>query len=246
MGHHREFHQMAKKKMTLDVPTTDVAPEILSNKPPATRVQITAPNMSIVAIPLVSTAPYVSNRFGPRAHETMRTAQQGGSVTRKGTKREPKDFSVGYRDSLYTLPDGHNGLNAAAFRQAAISACRLVGFKMTYAKLCLFIEADGYDVHDGTPLVRLVGTHEEFIAAVRNANGSADLRSRAMFREWSATVRVRFDADQFTYTDVVNLFMRIGMQVGVGAGRADSRESSGLGFGFFAIGSEVQVGNAAA
>jgi hypothetical protein len=116
-----------------------------------------------------------------------------------------------------------------------ISACRIVGFKMTQAKMAVFIEADDIDAGDGTPLVFINGKPESVMHHVRNATGVADLRVRAMWREWSALVRVRFDADLFTVTDVTNLLARAGVQVGIGEGRPDSKSSSGMGWGLFAI-----------
>ena len=71
--------------------------------------------------------------------------------------------------------------------------------------------------------------------AVRNATGGPDIRVRPIWREWSADVRVRYDADQFTLNDVTNLMDRVGMQVGIGEGRPDSRQSAGLGWGTFRL-----------
>jgi len=48
-------------------------------------------------------------------------------------------------------------------------------------------------------------------------------------------VVVNFDADQFTVQDVTNLMQRVGMQVGIGEGRPDSRDSAGLGWGTFCL-----------
>jgi hypothetical protein len=111
-----------------------------------------------------------------------------------------------------------------------------VDYKMTLAKLSLFVHADGFDDVSGQPLVRLdVGEPEETVMAVRNATGVVDLRARPMWREWSLTLRVKFDADQFTLSDVANLLSRVGTQVGIGEGRNDSRESAGLGYGCFEI-----------
>jgi hypothetical protein len=56
-----------------------------------------------------------------------------------------------------------------------------------------------------------------------------------MWREWSAVVQVSYDADQFTLEDVTNLMSRVGLQVGIGEGRPDSRESAGLGWGTFEL-----------
>ena len=48
-------------------------------------------------------------------------------------------------------------------------------------------------------------------------------------------VRIRFDADQFTLTDVANLFARVGLCGGIGEGRPDSKTSAGIGYGLFEI-----------
>ena len=71
--------------------------------------------------------------------------------------------------------------------------------------------------------------------AVRNATGVADIRVRPMWREWTMSLTIRYDGDQFTAQDVTNLLSRVGMQVGIGEGRPDSRESAGLGWGTFEI-----------
>ena len=60
-----------------------------------------------------------------------------------------------------------------------------------------------------------------------------------MFREgWEADVRIRYDGDQFTASDVVNLLARAGLQVGIGEGRPDSKKSTGMGWGLFEIAKE--------
>jgi hypothetical protein len=106
---------------------------------------------------------------------------------------------------------------------------------MTLAKLSIFFEADGFDAVDGTPLIRIIGEPEVCEMPVRNATGVIDIRVRPMWREWSATLRIRYDLDQFSQTDVANLLQRVGMQVGIGEGRPDSKSSSGLGWGLFKI-----------
>ena len=116
-----------------------------------------------------------------------------------------------------------------------ISACRLVGFKMTLAKLSTFVEADGYDKQDGIPLVRIYGDSHVYTAHTRNATGVVDIRSRPMYSEWACKLRVRYDLDQFKTGDVLNLVSRCGLQVGIGAGRPDSKASAGCGFGLFQV-----------
>jgi hypothetical protein len=102
--------------------------------------------------------------------------------------------------------------------------------------MSIFVEADGRDAVDGAPLVRLqAGEPERVDMATRNATGVADIRVRPMWRDWKATIRVRYDADQFTQSDVVNLIARAGVQVGIGEGRPYSKSSNGLGYGTFSI-----------
>lgn len=183
---------------------------------------------------IVGTTPYLQLRFSEKAKNAIRTTQEAGSTAKSKKKREARNFKEDYEQAQYISEEGWNGIPASAFRGAMISACRLVGFKMTLAKLSIFIVADGIDKFDGTPLVRIYGKPEMHISAVRNANGSVDLRARAMWRDWSAKVCVEWDGDQFTAKDVANLMQRVGKQVGVGEGRNDSRNSPGLGLGCFA------------
>ena len=199
-------------------------------------VTIPRPNIQGLSLAIKGIEPYVQLRFSEKAKAQMHEKQAAGSTAGKGKQRKPKDFKGAYEAAMYRS-DGHYGIPASAFRAAMVSACRLCGFKMTLAKMSLFVEADGWDAQDGTPLVFITkGKPEYYESPMRNANGGVDLRVRARWAPgWEAKVRVSYDAGQFTETDVVNLFMRVGLQVGVGEGRPDSRKSCGCGYGRFSI-----------
>jgi hypothetical protein len=196
-------------------------------------VVIKEPDLRTAVFKISGTAPYVQARFSGKAMQAMKSKMMAGTVARGKKVREARDFDDDYLQAMHKSAEGWCGIPAGAFRQAMISACRLVGFKMTLAKLSVFIEADGIDEIDGVPLIKLDGVPERIDMAVRNATGVADIRVRPMWRKWGATVRVRYDADQFTADDVANLMSRVGQQVGIGEGRPDSRESAGLGWGTF-------------
>jgi len=107
---------------------------------------------------------------------------------------------------------------------------------MTHAKLAFMVVADGFDRVDGAPLVRLSeGEAEQWVAPTRNATGRIDLRCRPMYREWAAVLTIKYDAGMLSSNDMVNLISRVGLQVGIGEGRPDSKASAGLGFGLFEI-----------
>lgn len=200
------------------------------------QVQIAAPKLRTVEFSIKGTAPYVQARFSAKAMQAMAAKMLAGQQAKKGAKRDARDFDDDFRQAQHISTEGWRGIPAGAFRQAMISACRLVGFKMTLAKLSVFVEADGFDKVDGVPLIRIEGEPERIDMAVRNATGVADIRVRPIWRQWSAKLRVRYDEDQFSLDDITNLVMRVGMQVGIGEGRPDSRESAGLGWGTFAVG----------
>jgi len=196
---------------------------------------IKAADIRSIAFNIKGTAPYVQARFSGKAMQAMMSKMAAGSVAAGKKVRNPRDFDEDYRNAMHMSTEGWHGIPASAFRQAMISACRLVGFKMTLAKLSVFVVADGFDATDGIPLIKLQGKPERVDMAVRNQTGVADIRVRPMWREWTSLVKVRYDADQFSSTDVANLMNRVGMQVGIGEGRPDSRESAGLGWGTFSL-----------
>ena len=199
-------------------------------------IAIAAPDFQHIKLTIRGTAPLVINRFSQKAMLEMRETQEAGSTAKSKRKRDPKDFEALFESAKHVANEGWEGIHAAAFRNGAISACRAVGFKMTHAKLAFTVIADGFDRVDGAPLVRLTsGTAEQWVAPTRNQTGVIDLRSRPMYRQWSADLVIRYDSGMLAGADVVNLIARVGMQVGIGEGRPDSKNSAGLGFGLFEI-----------
>lgn len=201
--------------------------------PESTALVIKAPNMETAEFRIRGESPYVQHKFSEKARRVMLEAQQLGTKSKNRKTREARDIEAEYEGAIHRDRSGKCGIPAPAFRSAMISACRLVGFQMTKAKLSVFVEADGFDETDGTPLVHIEGEPEMHQTAVRLESGVASISVRPMWREWAATVRVRYDLDQFSHADVANLLMRAGMQVGIGEGRPDSKKSHGMGWGLF-------------
>ncbi len=217
--------------------------QMATKKTQGQTLTIAAPNMPTATFLIRGTAPYIQNKFSQKAIGIIKETQLAGSTAKKGKKREPKDFQSCYEGAMHKSEDGWHGIPASAFRNALVSACRVAGFQMTRAKLTVFIEADGFDPADMTPLVRITkGEPQYFESYVRLDQGGADLRARPMWAPgWEALVRVKFDADMFKLEDVANLLMRVGMQVGIGEGRPDSPKSTGQGWGLFdLIGHEME------
>jgi hypothetical protein len=200
-------------------------------------VQIKPVNLQVVEFHLRGIEPLCINRFSAKAMEKMIETQKAGSQAKSKKNREAKDFEQCFQDARHLSSEGWDGVAASAFRCALISACRTVDFKMTLAKLSLFVIADGYDKVDGTPLVRITkGQPSRVDSLVRNDTGVVDIRPRPVWQPgWEMKVRIRYDADRFSIEDVTNLMMRVGLQVGIGEGRPDSKDSAGIGYGLFEI-----------
>jgi hypothetical protein len=203
-------------------------------------VQIKAPNLQIAEFKIKGTAPLVVHRFSHKVQQGMLDKMTEGSNARtaKG-KREAVELDDLMEQGKYVSPQGWDGFNATAIRHALISACRLVGFKMTLAKLSVFVIEDGRDAQEPqVPLIRILGKARRMEAWARVETGAAYMTVRPCYDEWAAVVKIRFDADQFSLTDVSNLLSRAGMQVGICEGRPDSKNSVGMGWGTFEIENE--------
>ena len=148
---------------------------------------------------------------------------------------KPRDFDKECNAARYIDQKGWDGFNANAIRSGMISACRLIGFKMTIAKLAVFVIADGWDmIVPQIPLIKIYGKYTSQIDTVFTDNGAV-LKARASYHDWYSNVKIRWDADQFRIDDIYNLLSRVGLQVGIGVGRNDSKKSPGLGWGTFTI-----------
>ena len=200
-----------------------------------TAIEIKCPDLRTIAVRVVGTAPYVQNKFSAKAKAAMIATQEAGSTSKTRKLREAKDFDDCYESATHYAANGRCGIPAPAFRAAMIDACRLCGLVMTRAKLAIFVLADDVDVDDGTPLVYIDGDRERTDLAVRLETGVCDIRTRPMWTAWTATLRIRYDADMLTAEDLGNLLQRAGMQVGIGEGRPNSKSGFGCGWGTFSL-----------
>ena len=199
-------------------------------------VAISAPKFGRAQFEIHGTEVLVIHRFSAKTKNQMKLKMETGKAASSKKNREAKDTDELFEEARYRSKEGWDGFHAGALRNAMISACRLVGFKITLAKLSIFVEADG---HDGTepqiPLIRIEGEPVKQEDMARVETGQPYVTVRAAYHDWKAKVRIRWDMDQFTLADVTNLLSRVGMQVGIGEGRPDSKNSAGMGWGLFEI-----------
>jgi len=199
-------------------------------------VTIAAPKFETAVFEIKGVAPLVIHRFSAKTKNEMKQKMETGKAAGNKKNREAKSTDETYQEARYISKEGWDGFHAGAIRAAMISACRLVGFKMTLAKLSFSVIADGWDkAEPQIPLIRIYGNPVKQDDMARVETGQPYVTVRAAYHDWSAKIKTRFDSDQFTLADITNLLMRVGMQVGIGEGRPDSKKSCGMGWGLFEL-----------
>ena len=197
---------------------------------------IKAPAFQVAEFEIIGTSPLVIHRFSAKTKQEMKQKMETGKAASSKKNREAKNTDDTFQESRYISKEGWDGFHAGAIRSAMISACRLVGFKMTLAKLSLFVVNDGWDAKEPQiPLIRIYGKAEKQEDIARVETGQPYVTIRAAFYTWKSKLKIRWDADQFTIEDVYNLLIRVGMQVGLCEGRPDSKKSVGMGWGLFDV-----------
>lgn len=190
-----------------------------SAEPTKVTAPIMLPRLDIrtIEITVVGDSSLICHQWSEKSKRQMRDKQMGRATAGK----EPKDPEQEYRDSLYPIPDGGYGFPALAFKNAAVSACTSLGKSVTKV-------AARQAFHIENELVRINGTPTPREDMVRVGQGTADIRYRGEFKEWSATLRIRYNARVLTDQEVINLFNIAGFAVGVGEWRPEKDGSFGL------------------
>lgn len=178
-------------------------------------------------VPIRGTAPLIVNRWSEKAKQMMLDAQQ----TKARAKKEPKDPVANYEASRYRFPDGRDGFPAPAFKASIVHATRLFdGITQVLVKQIVTVIGEGKD--------QLVPIDFEEVTmredTPRNASGVADLRYRAQFWPWSATLHVRTIGGQFDIESVFALVDAAGIG-GVGEWRPTAPKSATGTYGTFEV-----------
>lgn len=190
----------------------------------ATTISLKRIRREIAEIEIHGTAPLIVHRWSEKARQMMLDAQQG-----KKTPKQPKDPQQDFETSMYRFEDGGHGFPIMAFKSAMVKGgARIFGkaVKMTELRqLCIF-QPDGIGT-DGTQLARLIGPdpimREDM---VRVGMGTADIRYRAEYRDWSALLRIEYVPSVIDLSSVVAL-VDAGGTNGVGEWRPEKSGSFG-------------------
>jgi len=182
---------------------------------------------AICEVEILGLTPVIPHKWSEKSKQMMPGHPDKPLVTQKKGKRDPKGEAEA---CVYRLPDGKPGLPATAFKAAILDACRFFDKpSMKEAKIWFHVIGVGPD-----QLVPIKGKPILREDTPRNANGSADLRYRYAFQEWSATLRIRFMAALTDAASVAALVDAAG-RCGVGDWRPSAPKSNTGTFGTWRV-----------
>lgn len=203
-------------------------------------VEIKPIDMRTVQLRIMGDTPLIMHAWSEKAKRMMLEAQQGKA---KGKGKEIKNPVEDFINSMYwlTLPpteyteeayeqaiaDGARfGFPVTAFKQAAISAAYRQGWTKDKVSLrgAFFIMGDEngmVEIRSDVPKLR-----EDM---VRIGMGTADLRYRGEFANWSAELTVKYNANgPFSLEAIVNIINAGGSICGVGEWRPEKDGQYGM------------------
>ncbi len=189
---------------------------------------------------IVGDTPLIMHAWSEKAKRMMLEAQMGKA---KGKKKEVKSPVDDFIKSMYWLTDmpdesteeafetaivngARFGFPVTAFKQAAISAAYRMGYVKDKMGLrgAFFIESDKdgmIEIHSDKPVMR-----EDM---VKIGMGTADLRYRGEFRNWSADLTVTYNLNGlFSLENIVNIINLSGYVCGVGEWRVEKDGQFGM------------------
>lgn len=189
--------------------------------------------MNTVEITLRGDTPLIMHAWSEKAKRMMLDAQQGKS---KGKQKELKNPIDDFINSMYWLTPmpkesteeafeeaisngAKFGFPVTAFKQAAISAAYRMGWVKDKMGLrgAFFIESDYGDmleIKSDPPIMR-----EDM---VKIGMGTADIRYRGEFRNWSTTFRLKYNVNgPFSLENIINIINAGGILCGIGEWRPE-------------------------
>lgn len=183
-------------------------------------VEIPAIAIEHFSLKLVGDSPLITHAWSEKAKKMILDKHMKKATTGKDAKDPYQDFC----DSMYWLTDKPEkptpedvakasfGFPVTAFKAAAVDAGYQQGVidKKTTARGAFHIDGE-FAVIEGTPEPR-----EDM---VRIGMGTADIRYRAEFKQWSTVLNIRYNPRAMSKEQIINLFNIGGFANGVGEWR---------------------------
>jgi len=167
----------------------------------------------LLVLPVRGTSPLIVHAWDEKAKQQMRDKQQGRASPGKKAPKNPQELIEGCK---YKDKKGRDCVPAVAFKNAIVTAARYAdGIQMTFLRGAIFVKGTTTDArgNDLIPLTYESITNREDM--VRVGQGTADMRYRPQYNDWSVDLPIEFDEAVISAEIVVNLVRRAGFSVGI-------------------------------
>jgi hypothetical protein len=173
------------------------------------------PDIRDCYIDLVGTSSLICHNWSKKAKEAMLNKQ----MRKADPGKEPKNPELDFIESLYSLGEGRYGFPALAFKKSMVRGGTYVGQKMTVLRGAFHVIGEFVEIN-GVPRPR-----EDM---VRIDKGTADIRYRGEFPEWTVRLHIRYNRRVISEEQLLNLALHAGFSVGVGDWRPERDGASGM------------------
>ena len=190
-------------------------------------IEIPGIKLKRISLKLVGDSPLIVHAWSEKAKKMILDKQMKKASTGKDAKRPMVDFA----EALYWLSEkpnfdemtdeeimkavqkGRFGFPVLAFKASAIDAAYQQGAveKKTTLRGAFHIAGEFAEIHGKPPVIR-----EDM---VRIGMGTADIRYRPEFKEWSVTLDISYNSQAISAEQITNVLNIGGFAVGVGEWR---------------------------
>jgi len=181
-----------------------------------------------VVIPIIGISPLIVHAWSEKAKREIADKQAGKAKNKKHDTRVPEED---YEQAKHKSPQGWEGFPAAGFKAAMIRGAKMIGLEMKTTQTAFFVRADCEE----TQLIRINGEPRMRTDMVRVGMGSADIRYRPEYANWTADLTIEFNAGIISLDQIYQLVKGAGYGCGIGEMRP---EKGKFNFGRFKLAEE--------
>ena len=168
-----------------------------------------------VRVKIEGISPLITHKFSEKAQKMIQDKQGGKAKTSKHDVRVPEEDFEGAK---HKSPLGFDGFPAAGFKAAMIRGAKTIGLVMKDVQGAFFIEADCPE----TQIVKIDYSECRLRTdMVRIGMGSADVRYRPEYLDWSADLVIEYNEGAISIEQLFQMIAAAGYGVGVGEMRPE-------------------------
>lgn len=184
-----------------------------------------------VVIPINGVSPLIVNAFSQKARDIIKGKQFGTATNKKHAIKNPQED---FENAKHYSIEGWEGFPAAGFKAAMTRGAKMIGMVMKDTQTSFFVKADD----EQTQLVRIYGDSRMREDMVRVGMGSADIRFRPEYIQWSANLHVEFNEGVLSLEQIYQMVKAAGYGCGIGEMRP---EKGKFNYGRFALAQELDA-----